>query len=191
MEMRVGWCFQFSHASFLGVEIMLSRKRWIGASVMVVMFISLGWGNDQSEQETKEQKLLASLYGKWKFIDTEVEDMMHDAVITIGENEQSELARPQDAGLPSKSKEMVSKFRLELKAHDIERKMVRIRVEYIWDQPSTGGAGPRKGLCRIDDKGHLEIIETTSAEDDFPTDFSDKSKASGKYRKLARVKPSA
>lgn len=170
---------------------MLLRNSWIGASFIAIMLIGLGWASDQTEKETKEQELLASLYGKWKFIDTEIEDVMHDAVLTIHENEQSELARPQDSGLPSKAKEMASKVKLELKAHDVEHKIVRIRVEYVWDRPNTGGAGPRKGLCRIDDKGNLEIIETTSADDDFPSDFSNGSKASGKYRKLARVKPSA
>ncbi len=170
---------------------MFLQSSWIGSIMVALTLIGFGWNSDQTEQEAKEQKLLASLHGKWKFIDSDVEDVMRDAVITISEGEQTELARPQDSSLPSKAKEMASKFTLERTVHDVEKKLVRIRVEYVWDRPETGGAGLRKGLCRIDGKGNLEIIEAASAADDFPSDFSDDSKSLGKYRKFIRVKPSA
>ena len=49
-----------------------------------------------------------------------------------------------------------------------------------------GGGGPRKGICKINDKGELEIIETRSASKDFPNEFSDASKAAAMFWKLTK-----
>jgi len=49
-----------------------------------------------------------------------------------------------------------------------------------------GGGGPRKGICKINEKGDLEIVETRSASYDFPIDFSDATKAAAIYWKLTK-----
>ena len=47
-----------------------------------------------------------------------------------------------------------------------------IEVCGLQDETRMGGGGPRKGICRVNAEGELEIIEARSAAHGFPIDFS-------------------
>ncbi len=45
------------------------------------------------------------------------------------------------------------------------------------DSDGMGGGGSRKAIAQLDENDDLEIVEATSAEDDYPPDFSAGTKA--------------
>ena len=75
-------------------------------------------------------------------------------------------------------------FKLVCKLHDKKSKLYRFTIEGSEDAISAGGGGPRKGLLRITAKGEIEMLETTSAIDDYPKDFTAPSLKANKYWKL-------
>ena len=77
-------------------------------------------------------------------------------------------------------------FRFIQNIYDEKTNTFRFLIEGREDSPGMGGDGPRKGICRINENGGLEIIETRSAAFDFPLDFSEASKAKAIYWKLTR-----
>jgi len=50
-------------------------------------------------------------------------------------------------------------------------------------ESDCGDEATAKGICRINDKGELEILEARSASFDFPADFTDKSKVEATFWK--------
>ncbi|MEZ6133561.1 MAG: hypothetical protein R3C53_01495 [Pirellulaceae bacterium] len=78
-----------------------------------------------------------------------------------------------------------SKGKFEPRVSDEKKNLFRFLLEEFDDKPQQGGGGPRKGICRVTD-GVLEILETTSAADDFPKDFSEESKSTVIYWKLKK-----
>lgn len=72
------------------------------------------------------------------------------------------------------------------RVHDEKTKTFRFSIETSEDDEGMGGGGPRKGICKLNEKGELEIVETRSASHDFPNDFSDATKAAAMYWKLTK-----
>ena len=72
------------------------------------------------------------------------------------------------------------------RVHDEKTKTFRFTIETSDDDEGMGGGGPRKGICKLNEKGELEIVETRSASQDFPKDFSEATKAAAMYWKLTK-----
>lgn len=117
--------------------------------------------------------------GNWKIISMDFcgknELKFKDGTFNIAENGASESLTTAGER---------SQFKLKTEVYDARKFWFRLTIETSEDALSAGGAGPRKGLCRITDKGELEIIETTSAIDEYPKDFSDATKKENKFWKL-------
>ena len=75
-------------------------------------------------------------------------------------------------------------FKFICKLHDKKNRLYRFTIAGSEDDVSAGGGGPRKGILRITDKGEIEMLETTSAIDDYPKDFSAPSLKANKFWKL-------
>lgn len=82
----------------------------------------------------------------------------------------------------------VETIKFSPKIHDEKQKVYQVFIESPEDSPELGGDGARKGICRINAKGELEILEAKSASHGFPVDFSDESKAKAICWKLKKAK---
>ena len=125
--------------------------------------------------------LLKSLEGEWTVASHSLrgvsEKRFESAAFVINDSNRSEMKLTSGES---------SQFKFVPVVHDEKTKMFRFSIEEKFDSPSVGGGGPRKGICRINEKGELEIVEAGSSSDDFPVDFSNASKAKAIAWKLTR-----
>lgn len=63
--------------------------------------------------------------------------------------------------------------------------VTQIEVCATGDLECWGGGGPRKGICRVNSDGQLEILEARAASYASPVDFSAASIANSVYTKLS------
>lgn len=107
------------------------------------------------------------LLGEWTIVHVKVKDKQSDrfsgGMLDISNMNQASL---------SLSNKPSSSFKMLTRVRDEKAKVFEFQIETQDDQVSWGGGGPRKGICRLTDKGELEINECISAEEDYPADFS-------------------
>jgi hypothetical protein len=128
-----------------------------------------------------EKKVRESIKGEWKIssrvLSNEEDGRMSNAIVVLGDKEELEIRFATGE---------VQTIRFAPVVHDVKNKILRFMIENDEDSAANGGGGARKGICRINDKGEMEMMETTSSVDDFPIDFSEKSKSVVHYWKLIR-----
>jgi hypothetical protein len=122
------------------------------------------------------------LVGRWtlesRTINGQADAQYTGAAVEIKESDEMIISLKERQGLTLK---------FTPKILDERQRLYRFFVEKSEDSATLGGGGARKGICRINDKGELEILEARSASYDFPADFTDKSKAAAAYWRLTRV----
>ncbi len=62
----------------------------------------------------------------------------------------------------------------------------QLLVSTVEDSEAMGGGGSRKAIAKLDENDNLVIVEATSADDDYPPDFSAATKAVSISWKLTR-----
>jgi hypothetical protein len=146
---------------------------------IALAFVTTSFFTNASGGEPPE--LIKALQKEWKVVSRtvggKVDNRFEGATLSILESDKADLK--------SKTGELTS-IKLAPKVHDEKTKTIRFVIELPDDSLSWGGGGPRKGICRINDKGDLEMIEAQSASGDFPIDFSDEVKAKSIYLKMAQ-----
>ena len=135
----------------------------------------------QSIVHADDAALLKLLSGEWTVKSVSIkgtnEKHFESATFSINESNRSEVKLSTGESSQRKFVPIV---------HDEKTKTFRFTIEEKFDSPALGGSGPRKGICRINEKGELEIVEARSAAEDFPVDFSTATKAKAIAWKLTR-----
>lgn len=154
---------------------MLFRVRMICIAIGVFIVSNL------HSSHAQERDLDKQILGEWnvtsRVIAGKSDTDMVGGKLVLTEAERTEITL---AGGATKEVKLIRKV------HDEKNKVFRFTIETTEDNEAMGGGGPRKGICRINEKGELEIVETRSASHDFPPDFSDATKAKSMYWKLTK-----
>ena len=134
-----------------------------------------------SELRAQQSDLDRLLQGEWnvtsRVIAGKSDTAFVNATLTLTESDRAEIKLAGGQTM---------KIKFVRRVHDESTKTFRFSIETSEDNQAMGGGGPRKGICKINDKGELEIIETRSASKDFPKEFSDASKAAAMFWKLTK-----
>lgn len=154
---------------------MVYRTKLVG---VVLGFLFLFELPSSYAQENDLDKLL---HGEWKVasrvIKGKTDNPFIGGTLSLLETERSEIKLVNGASI---------NLKFSRKVHDEKAKTFRFTIETPDDAAGMGGGGPRKGICKVNEKGELEIVETRSASYDFPIDFSDATKAAAIYWKLTK-----
>ncbi len=158
---------------------MLYRTKWF---LFVVSCFFLAESPSSLAQENNPDKLLQ---GDWKIASRVIKGKMDNhfvgGILSLMETERSEVKFANGDSI---------KIKINRKIHDEKTKAFRFTIETPEDAEGMGGGGPRKGICKVNEEGELEILESRSASQDYPVDFSDATKAAKIYWKLTKAQDS-
>ena len=136
------------------------RTRWL---FLVMSYFLLAELPRSYAQENNPDKLLQ---GDWKVASRVIKGKMDNhfvgSTLSLLETERSEVKFASGDSI---------KLKFIRKIHDDKTKTFRFTIETPDDAEGMGGGGPRKGLCKVNVDGELEILESRSASQDYPIDF--------------------
>ena len=148
---------------------------------LVVVVLGCLFLSELPASYAQENDLDKLLHGEWKVasrvIKGKTDNPFIGGTLSLLETERSEVKLINGVSI---------NLKFSRKIHDEKSKTFRFTIETPDDAQGMGGGGPRKGICKINEKGELEIVETRSASYDFPIDFSDATKAAAIYWKLTK-----
>ena len=159
---------------------------WIGFPVSAPL---TGTSYASEATDTSEDELITAVLGRWKFVSEPATEFHYGAELNLLGTDKCDLTVTRNPPMRGKNGAKIAPLNLTFMVYDLEKKTYRFQVEYIHDQPSAGGSGPRKGLMRINTDGRLELLVNNRATLDFPVDFTDPSRKERFFHTLERIVP--
>ena len=138
---------------------MLFRVRMI--CIAIGVFIVSNLHSSQAQERDLDKQILGEWNVTSRVIAGKSDTDMVGGKLVLTEAERTEITL---AGGATKEVKLIRKV------HDEKNKVFRFTIETTEDNEAMGGGGPRKGICRINEKGELEIEARGSINFDDSSD---------------------